>query len=149
MNINAALPVANPGGPYTVNVGGTVALSGAASRGTGLTYAGALNGNGIFGETGSAATSGNETGVSPTFKAGNLPGAYVVTLKVTDAFSQTSTATVVVTVLHSSSHADDCGSFNRERKRSLYPQSYRDRVRCLGDLEMGHQLGRWQRHSDG
>jgi hypothetical protein len=100
VTINASLPVANAGGPYTVNEGGTVALSGAASSGTDLTYAWDLNGNGIFGETGSAATSGDETGVSPTYKAGDQPGPYVVTLKVTDTFGQTSTATAVVTVLH-------------------------------------------------
>jgi Metallo-peptidase family M12B Reprolysin-like/PKD domain len=100
VNINAALPIANPGGPYTVNVGSTVVLSGAASSGTGLIYAWDLNGNGIFGETGSAATNGDETGVSPTFTAGKQPGAFVIKLKVTDTFDQTSTATVMIIVLH-------------------------------------------------
>ena len=39
-----------------------------------LTYLWDLNGNGVFGETGSAATNGDEVGVHPVFSAAGLPG---------------------------------------------------------------------------
>ncbi|MFI5378323.1 MAG: PKD domain-containing protein [Tepidisphaerales bacterium] len=93
----AGAPVANAGGPYTVAEGGSVVLSGAASTGTGLTYAWDLNGNGIFGETGAAATHGDETTVSPTYR-GVDTGTYTLSLRVTDASNNTSTATTTVTV---------------------------------------------------
>ncbi|MGA2496150.1 MAG: cohesin domain-containing protein [Tepidisphaeraceae bacterium] len=90
-------PVANAGGPYTVAEGGSVVLNGSASTGTSLTCAWDLNGNGIFGETGAAATWGDETTTTPTFR-GVETGTYTISLQVTDASNNTSTATTTVTV---------------------------------------------------
>ncbi len=93
-------PVANAGGPYTVNEGGTVQLTGAASTGTLLTYAWDLDGDGVFGETGAGATRGSETGATPTFSAVGLdgPSTRTVSLRVTDSIGQTSTTTVTITI---------------------------------------------------
>ena len=66
-------PVAEANGPYDVLAGGTVTLSGAGSSdpdpGDGLTYAWDLDGDAIYGETGSATSRGDELGATPTFSA--------------------------------------------------------------------------------
>ena len=95
-----APPVANAGGPYTVAEGGTVALSGSKSTGTTLTYTWDLDGDGVFGETGTGAKNGTETGAAPTFTTAGLDGASTktVSLKVTDSASQTSTATATINI---------------------------------------------------
>ena len=95
-----AAPVANAGAAYSVNEGGAVTLSGAASTGSGLSYAWDLDGDGVCGETGAGATRGNETGVSPTFSAAGLdgPGTYVVSLRVTDSVGQISTTSATITI---------------------------------------------------
>ena len=49
-------PIANAGGPYSVNEGGSVQLSAAASTGSSLTYLWDLDGDGVYGETGASAT---------------------------------------------------------------------------------------------
>jgi hypothetical protein len=96
----AAAPVADAGGPYTVAEGGSVQLSGSSSTGTSLSYAWDLDGDGNYGETGGAATRGNETGATPTFSAAGLdgPATYNVSLRVTDASSQTSTASATISL---------------------------------------------------
>ena len=100
-------PQASAGGPYTVLEGGTVTLD--ASQTTDinqapstLTYQWDLNGNGIFGETGAAATRGNEVGINPTFNAAGLSGSSVQTvqLKVTDSNGLSSIATATVNVVN-------------------------------------------------
>jgi predicted outer membrane repeat protein len=108
-------PVANAGGPYFVVAGDSVRLDGSGSTdpdqpSTTLTYSWDLNGNSVFGETGAAATRGDETGVSPTFSADGLnPGATVtVTLRVTDAGGLTSTAAATIHVVAVALEPDDC-----------------------------------------
>ncbi len=93
-------PFAEAGGPYTVAEGGSVQLNGSASTGTGLTYAWDLDGDGIYGETGAAATRGDETGATPTFLATGLdgPGTYTVSLRVTDGSSNTATDTATINI---------------------------------------------------
>jgi uncharacterized delta-60 repeat protein len=95
-------PTANAGGPYTVPEGGTVQLDGTGSKaGTGtLTYLWDLNGNGIFGETGAAATNGDEVGPTPTFSAATLDGPSTVTvqLRVTNSAGLSNTTSAVVNV---------------------------------------------------
>jgi uncharacterized delta-60 repeat protein len=102
----AVPPLANAGGPYTVVEGGTVQLDGSHSSdptqpASTLTYQWDLNGNGIFGETGAAATRGDEIGVNPTFSAAGLdgPSTYTVTLKVTDNAGLSSTATATINIV--------------------------------------------------
>jgi hypothetical protein len=59
-----------------------------------------LDGDGVFGETGTAATRGDEVGLAPTFSAGSLdgPASVAVALRVTDGSGQTSTVTAAVKV---------------------------------------------------
>jgi PKD repeat protein len=89
--ITALAPVANAGGPYTVNLGSSLAFTGASSydpQGEPLTYAW------IFGDGSSG------TGVSPTHTYASL-GQYPVALTVTNtsglSASSTTTATVQIT----------------------------------------------------
>jgi uncharacterized delta-60 repeat protein len=99
-------PVANAGGAYAVAEGTTsVTLSAAGSTDpdsptSSLTYAWDLDGDGIFGETGAAATRGNEVGISPTYLLNGLDGPSIqtVALRVTDPDGLTSTATATITV---------------------------------------------------
>jgi uncharacterized delta-60 repeat protein len=72
-------PIANAGGPYTVPEGGSVVLDASGTTDANqdpstLTYLWDLNGNGIYGETGSAATHGDEVGIHPTFLVNGLDG---------------------------------------------------------------------------
>src|SRR5439155_15850537 len=83
-------PTARAGGPYNVLAGHSITLDASASRGSNatdnLSYTWDLDGDGIFGETGSAAPNGDEIGSTPTFRAYNIwPGAWTVRLRVTDA----------------------------------------------------------------
>jgi hypothetical protein len=97
-------PVANAGGPYHVDSGSTVQLDASgtfdpAGASKTLTYKWDLNGDGVFGETGAAATNGDETGIAPSFKAPNSQnGTFVVALQVTDSAGLISTATAIVIV---------------------------------------------------
>jgi hypothetical protein len=99
-------PTAVAGGPYTVAEGGTVQLDATGSSDPNqaantLTYTWDFNGDGVFGETGAAASNGDETGAKPTFNAGTLDGpqAYTVHLRVTDSggLSDSTTATINIT----------------------------------------------------
>ncbi|MFP4438820.1 MAG: PKD domain-containing protein [Chloroflexaceae bacterium] len=95
-----APPTADAGGPYTVAEGSTVALDASDSSdsdGTIATYAWDLDGDGNFGETGAAASRGDETGVNPTFNAAGLagPASFPIALRVTDDDGATDTDTSV------------------------------------------------------
>ena len=84
-------PVANPGGPYLVQVGGTVTFDGSGSSdpdGDALTYAWTVAGG----------TLDDSTAVAPTFTAGSTPGVYNVSLTVTDPYGLFDTATTSVVV---------------------------------------------------
>ncbi|SIO67254.1 PQQ-like domain-containing protein [Singulisphaera sp. GP187] len=98
-------PTASAGGPYTVEEGTTVTLDASGTTDPdqdpgSLTYLWDLNGNGVFGETGSAASNGDEVGLNPVFSAAGLPGGAILTisLKVIDASGQTSLATSTITI---------------------------------------------------
>jgi hypothetical protein len=101
----ASRPTADAGGPYTTAEGQTITLDASGSApgtpGDTLSYAWDLNGDGVYGATGSAATRGDEVGASPTFSAARLDGphTYTVSLRVTESGggSRTATATVRVT----------------------------------------------------
>ncbi len=106
MPVTSKAPQANAGGPYTVEAGKTVQLNGSASvdpsqNPSTLVYQWDLNGNGVFGETGAAATNGNEVGANPIYVAAGLtPGANAsVSLKVTDANGLSSIDQAVIHVI--------------------------------------------------
>ncbi len=101
-------PEADAGGPYTVNEGGWVVLDASLTTDADqspatLTYEWDLDGDGIFGETGENAEHGDETGIAPTFLAGDLegPGSVEVSLRVIDNGMgiDTATATIYVNAL--------------------------------------------------
>ena len=86
------LPVADPGGPYTVDEGGSIFLDGSRSSDPDagdaiVLYEWDLDGDGIFGETGDSAARGDEIGISPMFSAVGLdgPDTWTVRLQVTDS----------------------------------------------------------------
>ena len=98
-------PRADAGGAYTVDEGGNVLLDASATTDPNqlantLVYAWDLDGDGVFGETASAAARGDETGVNPTFVATGLdgPSAATISLLVTDDGGLADTATGVITV---------------------------------------------------
>ena len=85
------LPVANPGGPYSVDEGGSITLDGSASSDpdTGdsiVQYQWDLDGDSVYGETGDAAAQGDEVGVAPTFSAVDMdgPATWEIFLRVID-----------------------------------------------------------------
>lgn len=91
-----ALPVANPGGPYTGVVGVPITMSGAASTGVNLTFSWS------FGD--------GTTGVGPVVsKVYSAPGVYTVTLTVADAFGQVSSASTTATVTLGPGAGPFCG----------------------------------------
>ena len=97
-------PTAFAGGPYTVAVNGTVVLAGSGSDPAGaldpLTYAWDLDGDALFGETGGAATRGDEVGANPAFDATGLAvgDTVPVGLQVNDGDSGDAAANSTVTV---------------------------------------------------
>lgn len=102
---SSAPPTANAGGSYTVNEGSTVQLDGSASSdpnqaAASLTYAWDLDGDGVFGETGTGALLGNEVGINPIFNASTLDGntTQTISLRVTDDSGLSNTSTAVVNV---------------------------------------------------
>ncbi len=80
---------ADAGGPYSVDEGGSLQLSGSGT-GSGLTFSWDLDGDDVFGETGGDATNGDEVGQNPTFSAANLdgPSVHPITLRVTNDGNQ-------------------------------------------------------------
>ncbi|WP_428937835.1 PKD domain-containing protein [Fontivita pretiosa] len=93
-------PVADAGGPYTVHEGAAVQLRGDASSGSALRFEWDLDGDGIYGETGAAATRGDETGERPTFSAAGLdgPGVFTVGLRVWDSLSRSDSTTTTINI---------------------------------------------------
>jgi hypothetical protein len=97
-------PVVKAGGPYHVESGSTVQLDASGTfdpdgASETLTYQWDLNGDGVFGETGAAATNGDETGIAPFFKAPNSQnGTFVVALQVIDSTGLKGTDTAIVIV---------------------------------------------------
>jgi hypothetical protein len=92
VTVNQAPPIANAGNPQTIVLPtNSAALSGAGSTGTGLTYQWSQN-SGPNSAGFSAATSAN------TNVTGLIQGTYVFKLIVTDNLSNTSNATVQITV---------------------------------------------------
>ena len=72
-------PVVSAGGPYTVNEGESIQIDGATTTDPNqdadtLTYLWDFDGDGIFGETDSNATQGDELGIDAVFAAGLLDG---------------------------------------------------------------------------
>lgn len=105
--LSNAPPVADAGGPYTVPEGGSIQLDASATTDssqstTSLSYQWDLDGDGVFGETGTTAERGDEVGIAPTFSATDFEQAATlnVSLKVTDDGGLTDTATAMVNVLN-------------------------------------------------
>ncbi len=96
-------PMAVAGGPYAADEDGSVQLSADGSTDPGdasLTYLWDLDGDGLFGETGSGATRGVEQGVSPSFVPLGLDGptSTTVQLQVLDSVGAVGTASAVINV---------------------------------------------------
>ncbi len=91
--------------PANVDEGGSAALSGAGSSDAEqatatLTFLWDLDDDGVFGEVGVGADNGDETGISPTFDAGNLDGptAHTIRLRVVDDGGETDETSAVITI---------------------------------------------------
>ena len=100
--IESQLPIANAGGPYTINEGSGLTLDGSKSvdtEGNPLTYSWDINGDGVFGDA---------TGVQPVLTATQLaalgigtgPGTFNVTVQVSDGVHNVKSASVLLTVLN-------------------------------------------------
>lgn len=108
LQVNDVAPIAVLGGPFSVNEGGAgVQLSVTANDPAGAldtyTFAWDLDGDGVFGETGAAATRGNETGATPNFSAAGLDGptAFNIAVRATDNDGLTgATTNGVVSILN-------------------------------------------------
>jgi hypothetical protein len=87
------------GGPYDVNEGGSVQLSGSGT-GNGITFTWDLDGDDNFGETGAGAANGDEVGQNPVFSAANLDGplSLTVSLRVTNEQGQSADSDATVSV---------------------------------------------------
>jgi len=112
--VAAVPPTANARGPYTVNEGSSTTLNGTGSHPTDVvSLLWDLDGDGSFGETGSAASRGNEVGPTPTYNAAQVSGnaAVTVTLKVSDTHSGSATSTAVVQVLNVAPSANAGGPY--------------------------------------
>ena len=94
-------PIANAGGPYTINEGAGLTLDGSKSsdpEGDPLTYSWDINGDGTFGDA---------TGVNPTLTPAQLlllgigaqPGTFNVKVQVSDGVHTVTSAAVLLTVL--------------------------------------------------
>ena len=87
-------PVANAGGPYSVNEAASVTLDASATtdinqEANTLTYEWDFDGDGAYDDA---------TGSAPTFAAGDGPATVSATLRVTDSDSMTHTATATISV---------------------------------------------------
>ncbi|MFO0808246.1 MAG: fibronectin type III domain-containing protein [Gemmataceae bacterium] len=94
--VNTA-PTATAGGPYTLTTSGTVTLAGTRNDADGTVVAPTilwdLDGDGIFGETGSTANRGDEVGTTPTFRGQGLvgPSNFIVRARTVDEYGRIST----------------------------------------------------------
>jgi hypothetical protein len=95
-----AAPLVEAGGPYTIQEGGAVVLTGSAidPDGDPLTYRWDLDGDGVFGETVTAR--GDERGPTPTFLGTGLDGptSRTVRLRATDSGGLVGEASAVINV---------------------------------------------------
>ena len=101
-------PIADAGGPYEVNEGGTIVLSGTGTDAAGepdsLTFAWDFNGDGQYDDA---------TGASPTFSAAGLDGptSHAIGLCVTDDVGASHATTAGVTVLNVAPTAEAGGPY--------------------------------------
>ena len=76
MIVKNVSPSAIPGGPYKVSKDSSIVLSGSATDPGGpdepITFAWDLDGDTVYGETGTEAKHGDEKGATPTFHATGL-----------------------------------------------------------------------------
>src|SRR6185436_10958391 len=98
-------PTANAGGPYTTFDDTPITLTGTATDPAGaadpLTYKWDLDGDGVFGESGSGATRGNEVGANVTYNPTGLPtSTQTVKLQVSDGDGGVTVATTTVQILN-------------------------------------------------
>lgn len=94
-------PTADADGPYTTDEGADVTLDGTASSdpdGDSLTFEWDLDDDGVFGETGASAASGEETGSAPTFTDVGQDDVLPVCLRTTDPSGESDTDCSTVTV---------------------------------------------------
>jgi hypothetical protein len=112
-------PTADAGGPYTVPLNGSIQLNGARSTDSEqaaatLTYLWDLDGDGIFGETGSEAARGDEIGSAPIFSAAGLADGTTVTvaLRVIDEHGLIDEATATIDVSSTAVFWTGGGDFN-------------------------------------
>ena len=101
--VNVA-PTANAGGPYQTFDDTPITLTGSATDPAGaadpLSYSWDLDGDGIFGETGSAAARGNEVGASVTYNPTGLPtSTQTVKFRVNDGDGGVTTTTTTVQIM--------------------------------------------------
>ena len=99
-------PIVNGGGPYVVEAGRSIVLDASNTYAdqqpvTNLNFAWDLNGNGIYGEMGAAATNGDEVGVNPTFIApyATQYAPQNIGLRVIDSVGFLRTTTTIVQVI--------------------------------------------------
>ncbi len=97
-------PTAEAGGPYATFDDWPISLSGSGTDPAGdddpLTFTWDLNGNGVFGETGLAATRGEEVGANPIFSPAGLGGqTYTVHVQVSDGDGGVTTDSTTIQVL--------------------------------------------------
>jgi len=104
VTVGNVAPLVDAAGPYGVAYGGTVGLQGTFSdvgsldSSANATVSWDLDGDGTFGETGEAATRGDEITLTPTFAAPASLAQYTVTLRVTDKDGSIGQDTAVVAV---------------------------------------------------
>src|SRR5262249_4986056 len=97
-------PTANAGGPYDVTSRSTVVLDASGSSdaddpNASLSLLWALDGDGLFGETGPNAKKGDEVGINPTLNSTGLPvGPNTVKLEVVDTGGKWSVTTATINV---------------------------------------------------
>jgi uncharacterized delta-60 repeat protein len=106
VTVNNVAPTANPGGPYATFDDTPITLTGSGTDPAGaaadpLTFKWDLDGDGVFGETGSGATRGNEVGANVTYNPTGLPtSTQTVKLQVSDGDGGETVATTTVQILN-------------------------------------------------
>ena len=155
-NVNV-MPLANPGGSYSVAEGGTLALDGSGSSdadGSIVTYEWDFDYNGSFDVT--------ATGVSPTFSASSVdgPAARTIALRVIDnesGVSAVSTTTVTVTNESPTGNADAGALFTTDEDSAFQTgdatlndtdPSSSDSL-TITSVDLSGTLGQVSIHSDG